>query len=200
MITYASEWEPENQTSLTFGQVKPKADAILLVGTNEAAVLNSRIRKSWLHTGLEVGLIGERADTAYGWQCKGVLIALSRSRLHKSRLLLYSFKFEVQFHVLNIYAKSPGFTAWLWLFSMAGRAKATMKPLSRPGLAWPISAGPEEHKFTRSPGPSLDIEYLLYILRFPYSMVRMGLREVIVCTKRGRSRWEPSTRCLKFFI
>lgn len=46
-----------------------EADAILLVGTNprhEAAVLNSRIRKSWLHTGLEVGLIGERADLAYG--------------------------------------------------------------------------------------------------------------------------------------
>src|ERR1700678_1082065 len=37
--------------------------------------------------------------------------------------------------------KSPGLTAWLWLFSKAGRAKATLKPLSRPGLAWPISAG-----------------------------------------------------------
>jgi len=46
-----------------------QADAILLIGTNprhEAAVLNSRIRKSWLHTGLEVGLIGERADMAFG--------------------------------------------------------------------------------------------------------------------------------------
>ncbi|KAF8965801.1 NADH-ubiquinone oxidoreductase [Flammula alnicola] len=51
-----------------------KADAILLVGTNprhEAAVLNSRIRKSWLHTGLEIGLIGERADTAYGYDFIG---------------------------------------------------------------------------------------------------------------------------------
>ncbi|KAF9225039.1 Ndufs1, NADH-ubiquinone oxidoreductase 75kD subunit (775) [Gyrodon lividus] len=50
------------------------ADAILLVGTNprhEAAVLNSRIRKNWLHTGLEVGLIGERADTAYGYDYLG---------------------------------------------------------------------------------------------------------------------------------
>src|SRR5271168_2871093 len=37
--------------------------------------------------------------------------------------------------------KSPSLTAWLWLFSKAGRAKATLKPLSRPGLAWPISAG-----------------------------------------------------------
>jgi len=51
-----------------------EADAILLVGTNprhEAAVLNSRIRKSWLHTGLEVGLIGERADTTYGYDFIG---------------------------------------------------------------------------------------------------------------------------------
>ncbi|KAH8827071.1 Ndufs1, NADH-ubiquinone oxidoreductase 75kD subunit (775) [Flagelloscypha sp. PMI_526] len=51
-----------------------QADAILLVGTNprhEASVLNSRIRKSWLHTPLEVGLIGERADTAYGYDYLG---------------------------------------------------------------------------------------------------------------------------------
>ncbi|KDQ56565.1 hypothetical protein JAAARDRAFT_132125 [Jaapia argillacea MUCL 33604] len=50
------------------------ADVILLVGTNprhEAAVLNSRIRKSWLHTGLEVGLVGERVDTAYGYEFLG---------------------------------------------------------------------------------------------------------------------------------
>lgn len=51
-----------------------RADAILLVGTNprhEAAVLNSRIRKSWLHTGLEVGLIGERVDTTYSYDYLG---------------------------------------------------------------------------------------------------------------------------------
>ncbi|KAI0089453.1 NADH-ubiquinone oxidoreductase [Irpex rosettiformis] len=51
-----------------------KADVILLVGTNprhEAAVLNSRIRKSWLHTGLEVGLIGERVDTTYSYDYLG---------------------------------------------------------------------------------------------------------------------------------
>ncbi|KAI0795729.1 NADH-ubiquinone oxidoreductase [Abortiporus biennis] len=50
------------------------ADVILLIGTNprhEAAVLNSRIRKSWLHTGLEIGLIGERVDTTYGYDYLG---------------------------------------------------------------------------------------------------------------------------------
>ena len=51
-----------------------QADVILLVGTNprhEAAVLNSRIRKSWIHTGLEVGLIGQRVDTTYGYDYLG---------------------------------------------------------------------------------------------------------------------------------
>lgn len=51
-----------------------EADVILLVGTNprhEAAVLNSRIRKSWLHKGIEVGLVGERVDTAYGYDYLG---------------------------------------------------------------------------------------------------------------------------------
>jgi NADH dehydrogenase (ubiquinone) Fe-S protein 1 len=50
------------------------ADVILLIGTNprhEAAVLNSRIRKSWLHTKLEVGFVGERVDTAYGYDYLG---------------------------------------------------------------------------------------------------------------------------------
>ena len=35
------------------------------------AVLNSHIRKSWIHTGLEVGLIGERVDTTYGYDYLG---------------------------------------------------------------------------------------------------------------------------------
>ncbi|KAG8790874.1 hypothetical protein FRC12_010798 [Ceratobasidium sp. 428] len=45
-----------------------EADAILLVGTNprhEAAVMNSRIRKRWLHAQVEVGLVGEQADLSY---------------------------------------------------------------------------------------------------------------------------------------
>ncbi|KAG6811659.1 NADH dehydrogenase (ubiquinone) 78K chain precursor, 5-prime end [Tricholoma furcatifolium] len=51
-----------------------EADAILLVGTNprhEAPTLNSRLRKSWLHSGIEVGLIGERVDTTYGYEHLG---------------------------------------------------------------------------------------------------------------------------------
>ena len=45
-----------------------EADAILLVGTNprwEAPVLNARIRKHWLETGLPIGLIGEEYDLTY---------------------------------------------------------------------------------------------------------------------------------------
>ncbi|KAF8752317.1 NADH-quinone oxidoreductase [Rhizoctonia solani] len=51
-----------------------EADAILLVGTNprhEAAVMNSRIRKRWLHAQVEVGLIGEEADLSYSHEWLG---------------------------------------------------------------------------------------------------------------------------------
>ena len=44
------------------------ADAILLVGTNprhEAAVLNARIRKQWLRSDLEIGLVGENFDSIF---------------------------------------------------------------------------------------------------------------------------------------
>jgi len=65
------------RTNYLFNSTIPgveEADVILLVGTNprhEAAVLNSRIRKSWLNSGLEVGSIGERADTTYGYDYLG---------------------------------------------------------------------------------------------------------------------------------
>jgi NADH-quinone oxidoreductase subunit G len=45
-----------------------EADAILLIGTNprkEAAVLNARIRKRYLKGGVQIGLIGEKADLSY---------------------------------------------------------------------------------------------------------------------------------------
>ena len=45
-----------------------EADAILLVGTNprhEAAVLNARIRKQWLRSDLQVGLVGTLFDSTF---------------------------------------------------------------------------------------------------------------------------------------
>ncbi len=45
-----------------------QADAILLVGTNpriEAAMVNARIRKTWLANRIKVGVIGEQADLTY---------------------------------------------------------------------------------------------------------------------------------------
>ena len=45
-----------------------EADAILLVGTNprhEAAGLNARIRKQWLRSPLQVGLVGETFDSTF---------------------------------------------------------------------------------------------------------------------------------------
>ncbi|KAK9382473.1 uncharacterized protein V2V93DRAFT_365218 [Kockiozyma suomiensis] len=50
------------------------ADAILLVGTNprlEAAVLNARIRKQWLRSNLEIGLVGENFDSTFDYEHLG---------------------------------------------------------------------------------------------------------------------------------
>jgi NADH-quinone oxidoreductase subunit G len=51
-----------------------ETDALLLVGTNpriEAAVLNARIRRNWLHTRLPVAAIGEPADLTYAHEYLG---------------------------------------------------------------------------------------------------------------------------------
>ena len=51
-----------------------EADAILLVGTNprhEAAVLNARIRKQWLRSDLEVGLVGEDFGSTFDYEKVG---------------------------------------------------------------------------------------------------------------------------------
>ena len=50
------------------------ADAILIVGSNprmEAAVLNARIRKTWLSGGTKIGVIGEQADLKFGYDYLG---------------------------------------------------------------------------------------------------------------------------------
>jgi len=51
-----------------------EADAILLVGTNprwEASVLNARIRKQWLRSDLEVGLVGEEFQSTFDYEHLG---------------------------------------------------------------------------------------------------------------------------------
>ena len=55
-----------------------EADAILLVGTNprqEAAGLNARIRKQWLRSDLEVGLVGETFDSTFEFEHLGTTAA-----------------------------------------------------------------------------------------------------------------------------
>lgn len=45
-----------------------EADVLLLVGTNprhEAPILNTRIRKSYLHNGLQLGVVGEKGELNY---------------------------------------------------------------------------------------------------------------------------------------
>ncbi|EKG21039.1 NADH:ubiquinone oxidoreductase 75kDa subunit conserved site [Macrophomina phaseolina MS6] len=51
-----------------------EADFILLVGTNprhEAAVLNARIRKHWLRSDLEIGLVGEDFESTFEYEKLG---------------------------------------------------------------------------------------------------------------------------------
>ena len=51
-----------------------EADAILLIGTNprwEAAGLNARIRKQWLRSDLEIGLVGEDFDSTFDYEKLG---------------------------------------------------------------------------------------------------------------------------------
>jgi NADH dehydrogenase (ubiquinone) Fe-S protein 1 len=61
-----------------------EADAMLLVGTNprhEAAVMNARIRKQWLRSDLEVGLVGESFDSTFGFEHLGADAAAVKSVL-----------------------------------------------------------------------------------------------------------------------
>ncbi|MBO6764909.1 NADH-quinone oxidoreductase subunit NuoG [Maricaulis sp.] len=51
-----------------------EADAILIVGANprvEAAIVNARIRKTWLHNDTKVGVIGEPVDLTYEYEHVG---------------------------------------------------------------------------------------------------------------------------------
>lgn len=51
-----------------------EADVVLLIGTNprfEAPLLNSRLRKAYIHNELEVGLIGPKVDLTYEYQHLG---------------------------------------------------------------------------------------------------------------------------------
>lgn len=51
-----------------------EADGLMIIGANprrEAPVLNARIRKRWLHGGLKIGVIGEKADLTYDYAYLG---------------------------------------------------------------------------------------------------------------------------------
>ncbi|KAL4879996.1 hypothetical protein BJY04DRAFT_192096 [Aspergillus karnatakaensis] len=61
-----------------------EADAILLVATNprhEASVLNARIRKQYLRSDLEVGLVGESFESTFDFEYLGVDVAALKAAL-----------------------------------------------------------------------------------------------------------------------
>ncbi|KAK8129743.1 NADH-ubiquinone oxidoreductase subunit [Apiospora kogelbergensis] len=60
------------------------ADCMLLVGTNprhEAAVLNARIRKQWLRSDLEIGVVGETFDSTFEFEHLGTDLAALKKAL-----------------------------------------------------------------------------------------------------------------------
>lgn len=60
------------------------ADCILLIGTNprhEAAVLNARIRKQWLRSDLEIGVVGETWDSTFEFDHLGTDIEALKKAL-----------------------------------------------------------------------------------------------------------------------
>ncbi|KAI9836183.1 MAG: NADH dehydrogenase (ubiquinone) 78K chain precursor, 5-prime end [Sarea resinae] len=64
-----------------------EADAILLVGTNprhEAAGLNARIRKQWLRSDLEIGLVGEEFESTFEYEHFGNDAAALKKTLSSS--------------------------------------------------------------------------------------------------------------------
>ncbi|MCJ1482651.1 NADH dehydrogenase (ubiquinone) 78K chain precursor, 5-prime end [Schaereria dolodes] len=61
-----------------------EADAILLVGTNprwEAAGLNARIRKQWLRSDLEIGLVGESFESTFDFEHLGADVTALKKAL-----------------------------------------------------------------------------------------------------------------------
>jgi NADH dehydrogenase (ubiquinone) Fe-S protein 1 len=61
-----------------------EADVMLLIGTNprhEAAVLNARIRKQYIRSDLEIGLVGESFDSTFGFEHLGADAAAVKSVL-----------------------------------------------------------------------------------------------------------------------
>lgn len=74
---YSPAYGQDFRANYSFNSLIPnieEADALLLVGTNprhEAAIVNTRIRKAWLHRGLDVGFIGEQVDTTYSYDYIG---------------------------------------------------------------------------------------------------------------------------------
>lgn len=61
-----------------------QCDAMLLIGTNprwEAAVLNARIRKRWLNSDIEIGLVGEPFESTFEFEHLGVDAAALKKAL-----------------------------------------------------------------------------------------------------------------------
>ena len=64
-----------------------QADGIMLIGTNprlEAPLVNARLRKSWLASGVKIGVVGDQADLNYDYAYVGAGAASLKAMCDKS--------------------------------------------------------------------------------------------------------------------
>ncbi len=72
-----SAWNVDVRSNYLFNSTiegVEQADAVLLVGTNprhEGAIINTRLRKSYLHSGVELGVVGENFKSTFEYEHLG---------------------------------------------------------------------------------------------------------------------------------
>ncbi|CAB4057377.1 NDUFS1 [Lepeophtheirus salmonis] len=84
------------------------ADLILLIGSNpryEAPILNARIRKSWIHNDLSVGVLGPKMDLTYNYEHLGDDIEVLYQLAHAHKLAQWTkvmSKCQDEWKVMNV--------------------------------------------------------------------------------------------------
>lgn len=83
-----------------------QADLVLLVGTNpryEAPLLNTRIRKSYVHNELDIALLGSKVDLSYDYEVS--LFSYKYLLLYDNNIMLLHFVELIYFIIL--YSNTP---------------------------------------------------------------------------------------------
>ena len=82
-----------------------EADLIILIGTNtryEAPMLNTRIRKGYVHNGSRIAVLGERVDLTYDYDYLGDSLNDLESLVndkHPFNQVLYDLLISIEFNI-----------------------------------------------------------------------------------------------------